>query len=242
MIAETIYQNPSIEVISLCESPIQPEHVAVLYRALMEHPYMYRFMSKKMFHQPAASGQNWGLLMLADTRYKVTPVHCDSPPKLSNRFQLWQLTKTGVNKYVALAHFPFAGDESKTAKMALSILGHEYCALINKLMKQYSDECLFFCADFSLNPYLISQWTDRELDKIPHHNSMLLTQEGAATVTVDGILLSNREKQKYYSSRPKSDLFETLKSEYRFFKSLVTLTPKEHDKQVALVPHHPGYF
>lgn len=113
VIAEAVYREPSIEVISLCEGPIKPEHVEILFHALMKFPFMTRFMMEGMFHKPTAKGQNWGLLMLADTRYSVTKVRCDSieDPKLVNRFQLWRLEEIGKEKYIALAHFPFAGDE-----------------------------------------------------------------------------------------------------------------------------------
>lgn len=144
------------------------------------------------------------------------------------------------DKLQALALVPFAGDEYKTEKMTLSFPGQEYCGLINTLMDSYSNDNLIFCADFNFNPYLISQFQDRILDKISNNNSILLTVEGYAhqraikTVTVDGVLLSHREKQKYYSSRPESGLFGLCKSEYRFFhshvKRVVTdLMQREHD-------------
>lgn len=252
VIAEAVYRDPSIEVISLCEGPIKPEHIEVLFHALTKFPFMARFMMEDMFHKPAAKGQNWGLLMLTDTRYAVTKVRCDSIedyPKLANRFQLWKLEQPGKEKYIALAHFPFAGDEYKTEKMTLSTPGQEYCSLINTLMERHSNESLIFCADFNFNPYLISQWRDRALDKISPNNSILLTLEGAShkhvkTVTVDGVLLSTREKQKYHSSRPDLGLFGQLKSEYRFFQSHVKhvfmdVVQKEQDKQFSLVPYHP---
>lgn len=119
-----------------------------------------------MIHKPAAIGQNWGLLMLADSRFAVTKVSYDSienHPKLANRFQLWKLEQANEAKYLALAHFPFAGDESKTEKMRLSVPGQEYCGLINTLMEHYNHDSLIFCADFNFNPYLISQWQDRGL-------------------------------------------------------------------------------
>lgn len=251
VIAEAVYRDPSIEVISLCEGPIKPEHVEVLFHGLMRFPFMARFVMEDMFHKPAAKGQNWGLLMLADARYAVTKVRynlIEDSPKLANRFQLWKLEQSGEEKYIALAHFPFAGDEYKTEKMTLSVPGQEYCSLINTLMESHSNVSLIFCADFNFNPYLISQWQDRVLDKISPNNSILLTLEGAShkqvkTVTVDGVLLSTREKQKYHSTRPELGLFERLKSEYRFFQTHVKhvfmdLVQKEHDKQFGLVPYH----
>lgn len=246
-----LYRDPSIDVINLCEGPIKEEHVTVLFWYLMQFRFMARFMMKDMFYKPAAVGQNWGLLMLTDNAYVVTKVRSDSidkHPKLANRFQLWKLEQPGKEKYMALAHFPFAGDEYKTEKMALSVSGQEYCGLINSLMDSYSNDNLIFCADFNFNPYVISQLQDRILDKISNNNSILLTVEGDAhqgaikTVTVDGILLSRREKQKYYSSRPEPELFGQLKSEYRFFQSHVKhifrdLVQREDDKQFGLVPY-----
>lgn len=250
VIAEAVYRDPSIKVISLCEGPIKPEHVKVLFHALMKFPWMARFRTEDLFHKPDAKGQNWGLLMLADTRYAVTKVRYESIedyPKLANRFQLWKLEEAGKEKYIALAHFPFAGDEYKTEKMTLSVPGHAYCSLINTLMERHQNDRFIFCADFNFNPYLISQWQDRALDKILPNNSVLLTVEGAShkhvtPVTVDGVLLSTKEKQKYHSSRPESGLFGQLKSEYRFFQShvkqvLMDLSQKEQDKQFGLVPY-----
>ncbi|MDI1351502.1 MAG: hypothetical protein PSV35_01840, partial [bacterium] len=134
VIAESIFLDPSIEVISLCEGPIKPKHLEVLYHSLMKFPFMARFMTEDKFHKPADVGQNWGLLMLNDARYSVTKVHCDfleNYPKLANRFQLWKLERGGNEKYMALAHFPFAGDEYKTEKMTLSVSGKTYCDFIN---------------------------------------------------------------------------------------------------------------
>lgn len=244
VIAEAVYLDPSIDVISLCEGPIKPEHVEFLFQALMKFPFMSRFMMEDMFHTPAVKGQNWGLLMLADRRYAVTKIRCDSIEdhlKLANRFQLWKLEQSGKEKYIALAHFPFAGDEYKTEKMTLSAQGHAYCSLINTLMENYSNDSLIFCADFNFNPYLISQWQDRALDKVSNNNSILLMVEGyVKTVTVDGILLSLKEKQKYHSSRSEPGLFGKLKSEYRFFQSHMKRVPMDlahkehkHNEQVA---------
>ncbi len=41
----------------------------------------------------------------------------------------------------------------------------------------------------------------------------------------DRILLSRKEKQKYYSLLPEPELFRELKSEYRFFQYRVKHTP-----------------
>ncbi|QDQ38905.1 hypothetical protein E3226_000060 [Legionella geestiana] len=256
VIAEAIYRCPSIDVISLCEGPVKIEHVKFLFDALTKFSFMTRFIVADTFHQPDNFGQNWGLLMLADARFLVAKVRyapLEYQPKLANRFQLWKLTQAGKEKFIALGHFPFAGDECKTEKMTLSPSGKEYCHLIHKLMDIHSNSCLIFCADFNFNPYLISQWQDRALDKISNNNSILLSVDSSLhkqvkTVTVDGILLSVREKQEYHSSQPEPGLFRHLKSEYRFFHSHVKHTVKHMIKgehicenrvhQQSLCKHH----
>lgn len=226
VIVEAVLRDPSIELISLCEGPIKPEHVEALFHSLMKFSVMARFRIKDMFHTPTAAGQKWGLLMLADTRYTVTKISGNSIEKLSqlnNRFQLWKLEQPAKEKYIALAHFPFSGDEHKKEKMDISLKGQEYCEQISALMEHHRDDSFIFCADFNFNPYLISQYQDRTLDKITTNNSILLTVEGVThkqaikTVTVDGVLLSLREKQKYHISHAEPELFKKLKSEYRFF-------------------------
>jgi hypothetical protein len=248
VIAEAVSQDPSLDVICICEGPKEPMDVNFFFESLMKFRSMERFMMEDMFYKPTAKEENWGLLMLSDSRFAVTKVYdpIENHPKLANRFQLWKLEQNNESKFLALAHFPFAGDEYKTETMALSVSGKEYCALINKLMESYRNDSLIFCADFNFNPYLISQWQDRALDKISHHNSILLTLEAVAqkTVTVDGVLLSCKEKQKYHSSRPEPELFEKLKSEYRFFQShlkrvFTDLMQREHDKQFGLILYQP---
>lgn len=222
VIAEMVYKNPTIEVISLCEGPIKSQHLQFFFQTLVEFRFMARFIRKDMFYKPSSLGQNWGLLMLVDTRYVVSMINSESIenyPQLTNRFQLWKLEQKEKAKYLALAHFPFAGDEHKTEQKGLSINGQLYCDLINRLMERYSNDSLIFCADFNFNPYLISQWQDRVLDKIPHNNSILACKHTIKTVTVDGVLLSQREKQKVQSSRPDSGLTRKLKLEHRFFYS-----------------------
>lgn len=254
VIAEAVFRDPSIEVIGLCEGPIRPEHVAVLLQSLRQFPGMSRFVSGGEFHKPVAMGQNWGLLMLADTRYTVKRMKCDfiaRYPRLTNRFQLWRLNSAAEEKYVALAHFPFAGDEHKVEKDTLSTAGAAYCGLINTLLEQSYKKNLVFCADFNFNPYLICQWRDRALDQITNHNSILLTVEiegvvrkqTIKTVTVDGILLSPRAKQKYYITHPAPEVFTTLSSEYSLLLSqvkrmLADLVQRAHDLRFGIVPYY----
>ncbi len=102
VIAEAVYREPSINVISICEGPIKPEHLQVFFQTLMSFKFMARFarfVMKDMFHKPTAPGQNWGLLMLADSRFVVRKVRYDAienHPKLANRFQLWKLERTVI--------------------------------------------------------------------------------------------------------------------------------------------------
>jgi hypothetical protein len=231
VITEIISQNPSIEIIGLCEGPIQASHLNILIQSFKKFSCMNRFLTDDTFHKPDVAGyQNWGLLMLADTNNQVSEVKCDFLEsskvfdKLANRFQLWKLTKNGNDKYVALGHFPFSGDEYVTEKTNLSVSGNMYCEFINNLLNQYTNNDLIFCADFNFNPYLIKQWKDRALDQIINNNSILLTAEEKSNkhktraVTVDGILLSQRKKQKLYITRSSHGLFERLKDEHRLAK------------------------
>jgi hypothetical protein len=148
--------------------------------------------------------------------------------KLANRLQIWQLTNNkGKSKYFALGHFPFGGDEKTTENQKLSVPGNMYCNLVSEVMNNYSNEQFILCADFNLNPYLISKWKDRAMDLIINNNSILLTTEertnkaAIEAVTVDGILLSGGEKQRYHSARFNFSLFATLKNEDRLFQSSI---------------------
>jgi hypothetical protein len=229
VIAEIVYRNPSIEIIGICEGPIEPSHVNILLSSLRYFNCMQRFFKSNLFHKPNVErNPNWGLLMLTDKNYQVSKVKCNVLEKsnifskLSNRFQLWKLTRDKKERYFALAHFPFGGDEYVNEAKALSGSANEYCELINHLLNRYSNETFIFCADFNFNPYLIKQWKDRILDQVTHNNSILMAEKKVDTVTVDGILLSVKEKQKRFSFlQPSMRLFERLKNEYYFFKTCV---------------------
>ncbi len=237
VIAEIIYLYPSIEAISLCEGPIQPLHIDTLIDSFRSHHSMDRFfinsVVKDIFHKPNTEGfPNWGLLMLADKKYHVNDVVCDFMnngiifSKLANRFHIWQLTnEKGESKYIGLGHFPFGGDERITEKRKISFYGNLYCNLVSDVISHYADEQFIFCADFNLNPYLISEWKDRAMDMITNNNSILLTTENKSNimdaVTVDGVLLSKLEKQRYYSSRSNFGLFARLESEDNLAQSSI---------------------
>lgn len=245
VIAEIMSTHPSLEVINLCEGPIQPLHRDTLLHSLKKHHSMRKFFregaDEGIFHKPNVEGfQDWGLLMLADKKYKVNKVKCDFIDrsiifnKLANRFQIWELTNDkGPRKYIGLGHFPFGGDERITEKNNLSVYGNRYCHLLRKLMRDYADEQFILCADFNFNPYLISEWKDRAMDKIANNNSILLTAEEKSnkviidTVTVDGILLSGLEKQRYSSARFNFNLFSRLLNE----DVLVQASIKEFNEQ-----------
>ncbi len=226
VIAEIVYHHPHIEMIGLCEGPIQSKQVNDFIHQLKKFKWMERFFIQ---HQPGMeSFPNWGLFMLADKKYKLTEIKFDVIlprdifAKLANRFQLWKLTLNQQEKYFALGHFPFGGDEHVTEKNKLSYFGNSYCHFINDLLKQYANKDFILCADFNFNPYLIQHWKDRGLDQITHHNSILLTTEENQnkrinTVTVDGILLSQKEKQIRYHSQPQPRLMKMLTNEYGLF-------------------------
>lgn len=237
VLAETMYHNPSINVISLCEGPIQPLHIDILIHSLKKHLSMNKFFLKSVekddFYKPNIEGfANWGLLMLADHKYKISAVKCEFMDhstifnKLANRFQIWELINhLGVSKYVALGHFPFGGDERITEKQKLSAHGNMYCSLVRNVMNHYSNDEFILCADFNLNPNLISECNDRALDLIANNNSIIQTTAERSNemiidaVTVDGILLSTREKQKYHSSRFNFGLFTRLDTENNMCQS-----------------------
>ncbi|EKD72383.1 MAG: hypothetical protein ACD_45C00688G0002 [uncultured bacterium] len=219
VIAEIMFRYPTIQIMGLCEGPIRPLDIDALLSSIKQLPWMKPFLS--LYSANRKGFDNWGLILLANKNYNVRATDsvdmlCD---KLINRFQLWKLLKNGKETYLALGHFPFSGDEDITAKEKLSASGKMYCNLINVLMNKHANDRFVLCADFNLNPYLINEWKDRVLDKITHNNSILLTLEEKSqqaltkTVTVDGILLSSQEKQRYFNSQYNSGLFKRLKLE-----------------------------
>lgn len=233
VIAEIVDRNPSIETIGLCEGPIEIMHTNIFLQYLRDFAWMQRFFKNNNFFKPDIENQpNWGLLMLTDNNNHVSEVKCsfieDSglQNKLANRFQLWRLTRDKQDRYFVLAHFPFGGDEHITEVTSLSGFANQYRGLINHLLNHYSNDDLIICADFNFNPYLINGWKDRVLDEITPNNSILITTEEKNTkpaiksVTVDGILLSLKEKQKLYAFlKPGARVFNRLKYEYYLFKS-----------------------
>lgn len=228
VIAEIIYREKNIDCICLCEGPIQSKHVDVLYNTLMLFPFMKRFMTENKFYHPEEKGDNWGLMMLVALHFKVEKVQNKfekTDDKLINRLQLWSLESRLEKKYIALAHFPFAGNEHLVDFKNLSASGKEYCLLIQKLLEEYNDKNFVFCADFNFNPYLIKEYKENVLNNITPNNSIVLvndkyTQKNIVkTVTVDGVLLSQQAKQKYHVLYKEVGLFGKLKLENDFSKS-----------------------
>ncbi|WP_131780984.1 hypothetical protein [Legionella gresilensis] len=247
VIAETVKNNPSIEAICLCEGPIKDDDIKFLNNSLKAFPAMQRFISKDEFHKPNEVGPEWGLLMLADNHYKVSKVNLDGIsllPNLVNRFQLWQLQNGEITKYVALAHFPFSGDVYTTDKKLLSARTQVYCQFIQYVLDRYQDKSLIFCADFNFNPHLIGQPVERALDHIINNNSILLNIEEKSglfnvdAVTVDGVLLSQKEKQNYLNSKREQNLITMLQYNDRFFKAAVkvVLEQKEANECLGYIP------
>lgn len=217
VIAEIIHRRPDISFIGLCEGPIAPEHVRYFFQLLKRFSCMEKFLARESFEKPAITeGDDWGLLMLADNRYKIAStdfLKADKPKNLINRFQLWSLEHNGNKKYFALGHFPFCGNQHASERSQLSAAGILYCDIIKKLLDKYSNAQLIFSADFNFNPFLIKTWQERFGDSIPSHNSRIFASaEGSATV--DGILLSKGEKQKFYSTQVTQGLFAKLKREH----------------------------
>lgn len=234
VIAEIMHVHPSIDVINICEGPIQPVPIDIFLGVLKQYHSMNKFFIKSVvkdsFHKPHVNGfPNWGLFMLANQKYKVNEIKCDFLHhsgifnKLANRFQIWELENDmGKCKYIGLAHFPFGGDEYIAEKYNLSHDGKIYCQLVRDLINDYSDEEFILSADFNLNPYLISEFNDRALDRIANNNSILFSaEETFDAVTVDGVLLSRLEKQKFYSSGFHFGLFTKLATEDSFVKASI---------------------
>lgn len=241
IIADIIYHHPEIEAITLCEGPIEPLHVNDLLHSLKKYSCMDKFFNEdNHFYKPDVKGfHHWGLLMLTDKRYQVNAVQYDIPDALSkalaNRFQLWQLSKNGKRKYIAVGHFPFGGSEQAVKKENFSHQANRYCDLVVNLLNKYKNDHLVVCADFNLNPYLISEWKDRIMDKIQHNNSILFAKDRILTVTVDGILLSKQEKQKYYGKQGNPGLFSQLKREHGLFESVVKSNMLEQRQHVPVM-------
>jgi hypothetical protein len=248
VIAEIVYRCPSIKAITLCEGPIKAEHSQLLVKTLRRFHWMQKFFKgtqkKAGFYQPNnPEAANWGLLMLADQKYTVENEsnqiieNCSVSKKLANRLHIWQLSYGDKKKFLALGHFPFGGNESCTEQEKMTTDGKIYCDLITHLLNQYEQETFIFCADFNFNPHLISRWQDRENDKIAPHNSVLLLTEAhhnpakTMSVTVDGILLSAKEKQKKFYFKEMGRFI--LSS--GFYKNLSTLKekmlPEAHRKE-----------
>ena len=243
IIAEIVSRNPNVEIIGLCEGPIQSHHISVFIRSLKTGSCLKRFIRHDTLYSQDRDGQpHWGLFMLADQKYKINSINEITwgsskhllpllLNKLANRFQLWKLVTHNNELYFALAHFPFGEDECITEKTMLSPCGNRYCDLINHVIHQYADKSLIFCADFNFNPYLIHQWEDRALDKIPSNNSVLLwngENHGkliTKKITVDGILLSAKEKIKYYTTQYNPGLFARLRYEHHLLQSITHEEP-----------------
>ncbi len=223
IIAEIVYLNSHIQVIGLCEGPIEPMHVKHLFTELKKFSWLDRLLQNHDFHRPSYStGNNWGLLMLSDSRYKISKLFHEDQlqsvnmlEKLANRFQAWELEGKNSKKiYFALAHLPFSGDELKNTYTELSENGKKYCYLVNMLLQTYSNNTMVFCGDYNINPALIRK--NSQFDAIPIGNSILSEAKSSTklTVTVDGILLSDSEKQRKYTRLPITDLFGKLKQEW----------------------------
>ena len=242
VIAEIVELIPDIEVISLCEGPIQTAHLNRFVDALRTMPSLQKFN----FDHLAALKNNWGLSVTANKRYQTQQQqvqladHSLLSEKLTGRITLVQLTQNQEHRYIALAHFPYGGDVHVTESQHLSLDGKKYSRIVNHLLTQYHNDRFIICADFNMNPYLLGNYRERELDKIHHHNSLLILEgensPGHLTqaVTVDGILLSRQAKQVYMRKRGQQGLFARLLKEH----SLVDAD--ENPANTLIARHHSG--
>lgn len=79
---------------------------------------------------------NWGLWMMPDKKFKISPVTIEEMyklaefPQLVNRLILWELTDGNDSKYIALAHLPFNQSLSTNT-------GDHYKQLITSILNKY---------------------------------------------------------------------------------------------------------
>lgn len=195
VIAEIIFRHPEIEIIGLCEGPNKIEH-------LSHFSHMLKSLTTKFSIKNLEHSQPWGMYVLTLKTSLVSVCEVSVEPSLENRFQLLKVNTNREEKYFALGHFPFRGDENIQNRHELSLQGKRYCEFTHNLLTQHADSSFMFFADFNFNPYLISTPEERALDFVSNNSSQLLKINPSAscrkveTVTVDGILLSKREKQK----------------------------------------------
>lgn len=233
VICEIIFIHPEIEIISLCEGPIHTWQQKKLLAWMRPFSFMKKFMNENHFKMPRdVEEPDWGLLMLADAQYQITPEHylekylktaqpIDSEmenkailKRLVNRFQLWKLENQTTKKYFALGHFPFGGDVELTEKSQLSKSGQYYTQFIKTLLSDYRNDQLILSSDFNFNPYLLTDEMSPQGYQIPANNSVVVEQKNTneqKAVTVDGIILSQRERQRYVGLHAKLGLFVQYK-------------------------------
>lgn len=242
IIADIVANNPGVRAISLCEGPVKLEHVTAFIAALESAESLQRFFTdKRELHQPEVPGfHNWGLMLLADARYKVEPVTIPGIeglieyPKLINRLQLWHLSSGAESKYIALGHFPYAEDVHVNDKSGFTQAGHSYCKMIENLLHNYANKDFILCADFNFNPMLISAYQNHHLDNVPSHNSIVMTdQQKPVSVTVDGVLLSNLNKQKIFAGITQTGLFSRAVKEWQWVREM--LLEQRHSQALSLI-------
>lgn len=249
VIAEIVEKEPLIKAITLCEGPVKLSHKKIFLNALNTKKLAEKFSMDNGFYQPEMAGQTeWGVLMLADRGYQVSPVLVEEAEvnailnNLEKRFQIWHLKSVDESFYLALGHFPYVrhSKEEKShhdkrivtdvfvdERERLSDMGKRYSKLISFLFHEYADKRLIICADFNFNPHLLGERQDRFADKIIQNNSMLLMKDESVNrlvsrpVTVDGVLLSSYEKRRYHSLTTQPGLYSRLMTEFSFFKKTI---------------------
>lgn len=228
VIAKIVKENPKIDVICLCEGPIN-QFVEPFVNKLKEFEEMKRFFfSAKTnpasdFYKPqpiiAANKNDWGLFLFVDKNIavKATPfsshaLSVQNKEKLSNRFQIWELKQNGEKYFCALGHVPLGKDEVASEFENLSQDGKEYARFFEDILTQHKNNLLTICADFNMDPNVIEDRNKRLFDVIPRENSLKFESEILLSkkLTVDGILLSDLTKQKFFSSIPFANLSSFL--------------------------------
>lgn len=262
VIAEIILNNADIEVISLCEGPIEPDDIAHFNRALFQYDWMREFETKSQPDNLIAGYPHWGLIMMTHRKLQAEIKHIESSiyqshlDKLANRIQLWRVANHDHERYIILAHLPFGSDPLTNNKKSLSEISTRYCQLINDLLRTFENKRLVICADFNFNPFLIGDLNDRLEDKIIKNSSILISRSSSVeqqkiAVTVDGVLLSRVEKQLSYLSRSTYGLFSTLVRENILHTQVMNnyLIDQRHrsseaqnlyDKQFGVIPYRPN--
>jgi hypothetical protein len=233
VIAEMIQYNSLIKTINLCESPIGNME-KLFYERLMRYPHMKkRFMRPEQdgFYKPYKQGTDWGLITLVDKHFHVksvfnleTMLEEEHQKDMNNRLDVLELSHGSQQKWVALAHLPFGvikkevKNQFATDSSHLTLLGNACYQLISKLLIRYQNSDFTITADFNFVPDMLSSNRNNIFGfSIPFNNSVVLIDNKPQSVTVDGILTSQLNRQKKASQLSIYGLFGKLKQEHELW-------------------------